>query len=170
MSAARATVSYAKLQAEGDGALHIGSTVLKIAPDARFDHLTVTAGAAVSRSQMFLTTGGERTKVGLNGAGMIGGKQHADATLLIDHALPGANTRVLYKTVVDDEANGVFQGKIIVEPRRAEDRRQDDEPGAARRPRRPSSPPSRSWRSSPTTCSAATARRPGRSTRRSCST
>jgi Fe-S cluster assembly protein SufD len=47
---------------------------------------------------------------------MIGGRQHADTTLLIDHALPGANTRVLVKNVVDDEARGVFQGKIIVEP------------------------------------------------------
>ena len=111
-----ASVSYAKLQAEGAAALHLGSTVLKVAEDSHFSHLTVTAGAAVSRSQIFLTTGGERTKVNLNGAGMLGGKQHADATLLIDHALPGANTRVLYKNVVDDEAKGVFQGKIVVEP------------------------------------------------------
>ncbi len=47
---------------------------------------------------------------------MIGGRQHADATLVIDHALPGANTRVLFKSAVDGEARGVFQGKIVVEP------------------------------------------------------
>ena len=33
-------------------------------------------------------------------------------------------SRELFKGVLDDEARGVFQGKIIVEPRRAEDRRQ----------------------------------------------
>ena len=144
--------------------------MLTLAQGAQFDHLTVTAGAAVSRSQMFLTTGGDHTRIGIHGATMIGGRQHADATLLIDHALAGANTRVLFKNVVDDEAEGVFQGKIIVEPGRAEDRRQDD---VARRcccPRRRSSPPSRNSRFSPTTCSAATARRPAGSTRRSCST
>ena len=111
-----ATVGYAKLQAEGDRTLHLGSTMLTLAPGTQFDHLTVTAGAAVSRSQMFLTTGGDHTRMGIHGAGMIGGRQHADMTLLIDHALPGANTRVLVKNVVDDEARGVFQGKIIVEP------------------------------------------------------
>jgi len=111
-----AVVGYARLQAEGDQTLHLGTTMVTLGEGARFDHLTVTAGAAVSRSQMFLTTGGERTWLGIHGAGMIGGRQHADTTLLIDHALPGANTRVLIKNVIDDEAKGVFQGKIIVEP------------------------------------------------------
>ena len=94
---ANTTVGYARLQAEGDRAVHIGTTVLALAAPAEFKHLSVTAGSAVSRSQIFLTTGGERTKVGLFAANMIGVKQHADSTLLIDHALPGANTRVLYK-------------------------------------------------------------------------
>jgi Fe-S cluster assembly protein SufD len=111
-----AVVRYARLQAEGDKSVHVGTTTLKLAPKAEFDHLTVTTGALVSRSQMFITTGGDHTRLGLQGAGMIGGKQHADVTLLIDHALPGANTRVLFKNAVDDDARGVFQGKIIVEP------------------------------------------------------
>jgi Fe-S cluster assembly protein SufD len=113
---ANTTVGYARLQAEGDRAVHIGTTILDLAAPAEFKHLSVTAGSAVSRSQIFLTTGGDKVKVGLYAANMIGGKQHADSTLLIDHALPGANTRVLYKSVVDGEASGVFQGKIIVEP------------------------------------------------------
>jgi Fe-S cluster assembly protein SufD len=116
VAAERAVVGYARLQAEGDKTHHLGSTMLTLAPGTQFDHLTVTAGAAVSRLQMFMTTGGDHARMGIHGAGMIGGRQHADTTLLIDHALPGANTRVLVKNVVDDEARGVFQGKIIVEP------------------------------------------------------
>jgi Fe-S cluster assembly protein SufD len=46
---------------------------------------------------------------------MIGQRQHADATLVIDHATGGATTRVLYKSAIDGEAEGVFQGKVIVE-------------------------------------------------------
>jgi Fe-S cluster assembly protein SufD len=111
-----ATVGWARLQAEGDATQHLGTTLLSLGAAARFDHLTVTAGGAVSRSQIFLTTGGDHTRLGIFGATMIGGRQHADTTLLIDHALPGASTRVLVKSVVDDEAQGVFQGKIIVEP------------------------------------------------------
>jgi Fe-S cluster assembly protein SufD len=112
---ANATVGYARLQSEGAGTIHVGTGVFDLGAGAALDHLTVTAGAAVSRSQVFLTTGGERTRAGLWGATMIGGRQHADATLVIDHALPGAATRVLYKSVVDGESEGVFQGKVIVE-------------------------------------------------------
>lgn len=115
-AAGGSTVGIARLQADSDRAVHIGTTVLNLAAPADFKHLSVTAGSAVSRSQVFLTTGGERSKVGLYAANMIGGKQHADSTLLIDHVLAGANTRVLYKSVVDGEGDGVFQGKIIVEP------------------------------------------------------
>jgi Fe-S cluster assembly protein SufD len=111
-----ATVGYARLQAEGDQTQHLGTTLLTLAAETGFDHLTVTAGARLSRSQMFIATGGNHTRLGISGAGMIGGRQHADTTLLIDHALPGANTRVLVKNAIDDEAEGVFQGKIIVEP------------------------------------------------------
>jgi Fe-S cluster assembly protein SufD len=111
-----ATVAWARLQAEGDATLHLGSTILSLADAARFDHLTVTAGAAVSRAQMFVITGGANTRLGIFGAGMVGGRQHADTTLLIDHALGGAYTRVLAKNAVDGEAHGVFQGKITVEP------------------------------------------------------
>ncbi|MEJ0012593.1 MAG: Fe-S cluster assembly protein SufD [Bauldia sp.] len=111
-----ATVAWTRLQAEGDWTQHLGTTLLSLAAGARFDHLTVTAGASVSRSQVFLTTGGNQTRLGIYGVTMIGGRQHADTTLLIDHALPGATTRVLVKSAVDDEAQGVFQGKIVVEP------------------------------------------------------
>ena len=111
-----ARARYARVQAEGDAALHIGTTFMSLSPRAEIDHLTVTAGAAISRQQTFLSTGGSHARAGLHGAGMMAGKQHADVTLLIDHALPGANTRVLFKSVADGEARGVFQGKIVVEP------------------------------------------------------
>ena len=47
---------------------------------------------------------------------MLKGRQHADTTLLIDHAEPGGESRELFKNVLDGEATGVFQGKIIVRP------------------------------------------------------
>ncbi len=111
-----ATVAWSRVQSEGDATQHLGSTILSLGEASRFDHLTVTAGASVSRSQMFVTTGGAGTRLGIYGVGMIGDRQHADTTLLIDHALGGAYTRVLMKNAVDGEAHGVFQGKIIVEP------------------------------------------------------
>jgi Fe-S cluster assembly protein SufD len=33
---------------------------------------------------------------------------------VLDHAVPGCNSREVFKSVLDDESRGVFQGKIIV--------------------------------------------------------
>ncbi len=35
---------------------------------------------------------------------------------MVDHAVPRCESRELYKGVLDDEAKGVFQGKVIVRP------------------------------------------------------
>jgi Fe-S cluster assembly protein SufD len=109
-----ATVGYAKVQADAPDAIHIGTCMLGLAKAAQLDHLAVAAGAAVSRSQMYLHTGGEQTRAGLWGVTMIGERQHADTTLVIHHAIGGGATRVLYKSAIDGEAEGVFQGKVIV--------------------------------------------------------
>ncbi len=36
--------------------------------------------------------------------------------MVIDHAVPGCQSRELFKLVLDDEARGIFQGKVIVRP------------------------------------------------------
>jgi Fe-S cluster assembly protein SufD len=58
--------------------------------------------------------GGADARLTLNG-GMLGlSKQHFDSTLVVDHAEPNGESRELFRTVLDGEATGVFQGKIIV--------------------------------------------------------
>ncbi|HLW92896.1 MAG TPA: SufD family Fe-S cluster assembly protein, partial [Roseiarcus sp.] len=44
------------------------------------------------------------------------GKRHADTTLTVNHAAPRGESREFYKHIVADEATGVYQGKVIVEP------------------------------------------------------
>ena len=111
-----ASLTYAKVQTEAGDAIHFGAAMLGLSPAAELRHLVLNAGAAVARSDLYLTTGGAHGRAMLAGATMAGGRQHADNTLLIEHALGNAMTRVLYKNVIDDEAEGVFQGKIIVDP------------------------------------------------------
>ena len=43
-------------------------------------------------------------------------RQHADTTLLLDHAVPNCTSREIFRAVVDDRAHSVFQGRIIVRP------------------------------------------------------
>ena len=108
-------VRHVRLNAERD-ALSLSTLTAKLGAHVSFNSLNVVSGPAVSRHQVFLAFAGEHTHARIDGAAMLKGRQHADSTLVVDHAVPCCTSRELFKTVVDDEATGVFQGKIIVQP------------------------------------------------------
>jgi len=110
-----AHVDHVKLISEGAQALHVSTLLGAIGAHARFNNFTFTTGGAVVRNQIFLRFGGEETVAGIRGATLLAGKQHADTTLVIEHASVGCQSRELFKSVLDGQSHNVFQGKIIVE-------------------------------------------------------
>ena len=66
--------------------------------------LNLALAAPVSRHQILARFVGEEAKLTLDGVGMLDGVAHADATLVVDHAVPGGESRELFKTVLDDRA------------------------------------------------------------------
>src|SRR4051812_28436905 len=111
-----AAVRHVRLNAEGRDALALSTLMARLGAHVSFDTLNVVVGAAVSRHQIYLDYAGEHSTARVNGATMLNGRQHADTTLLVDHAVPHGVSRELFKTALDDEATGVFQGKIVVRP------------------------------------------------------
>lgn len=109
-------VRHVRLGQEGSEALVLSTLTARLGAEVAFDSINVVLGGAVTRHQVYLAFAGEGTNAGIRGATMIKGRQHADTTLVVDHAVPGCNSRELFKTVVDGAATGVFQGKIIVAP------------------------------------------------------
>jgi Fe-S cluster assembly protein SufD len=100
----------------GAGALHVSTLMAAIGAHARFNEFLFTAGAAIVRNQLFVRFDGEGTIAGIRGASLLRGRQHADTTVVADHAVAGCTSREMFKSVLDEEARGVFQGKIIVRP------------------------------------------------------
>ncbi len=111
-----ATLEHGRRQVEGDQALHLATLEASVGAEAHFDSLTLTTGAAVSRSQLFVRFAGEHSNVTLRGVSMLKGRQHADTALVMEHAVPHCQSRETFKHILDGEAHGVFQGKIIVQP------------------------------------------------------
>jgi Fe-S cluster assembly protein SufD len=112
-----AHVDHVKITGEGAGALHVSTLMASIGAHARFNEFLFTTGGAVVRNQLFVRFAGEGTIAGIRGASLLKGRQHADTTLVADHAVAACTSREVFKTVLDDEGRGVFQGKIIVRPR-----------------------------------------------------
>jgi Fe-S cluster assembly protein SufD len=112
----RAHVDHVKIIGEGADALHVSTLAAAVGGKARFNSFTFTAGGAVVRNQLFLNFDGEETVANIRGATLIKGRQHADTMLIANHIARGCQSREVFKSVLDDEAHGVFQGRIIVKP------------------------------------------------------
>jgi Fe-S cluster assembly protein SufD len=107
---------HVKLGREGDLALHIASFIAEIGARAHLNDFSFIAGGAVTRNQIALRLNGGETHAAIRGASLLKERQHADNTLVVDHAVGHCESRELFKAVLDGDSRSVFQGKIIVQP------------------------------------------------------
>ena len=112
-----ARLDHVRLVEDSHDAFNISSAVVTLGTRAHFNTFGMTSGAAVSRYQANIVVAGEHSRVETNGVNLLNGRQHADTTLLLDHAVPNCASREIFRAVVDDHAHSVFQGRIIVKPK-----------------------------------------------------
>ncbi|MGE0564199.1 MAG: Fe-S cluster assembly protein SufD [Pseudolabrys sp.] len=111
-----AEIDYLRLTTGAAEGHSVTTMLASLGANARFDTFNFTNGGAVVRNQMFVRLDGEGTKAGLRGVNLLRGRQHADTTLVVDHAKGHCESRELFKTALYGESRGVFQGKIVVRP------------------------------------------------------
>ena len=109
-----AHADHIKVTGGANSTVHVSSLMAAIGAHARVNDFSYTTGGSVVRNQIFVRFDGEGTLANIRGASLLKGSQHADATLVADHAAGGCQSREVFKTVLDDKSRGVFQGKIIV--------------------------------------------------------
>jgi Fe-S cluster assembly protein SufD len=98
------------------GGVRLESVMVRIGARAKFDSFALVAGIGLVRRQMFVRFEGAESETSLSGVSLLGGREHADTTLLVEHVAPGCMSRETFKYILDEEATGVFQGKIHVAP------------------------------------------------------
>lgn len=111
-----ARLTHMRLDANGSAALSLSTLAVTLGREASLRTLNVADGAAAARHQVFVEYQGEHASADIRGATMLDGTRHADNTLHIDHAVAHGASRETFRTVIDGEATGVFQGKIVVRP------------------------------------------------------
>ena len=111
-----ARLDHVRLVEDGRDAFNISSAVVSLGANTHYNIFGMTSGANVSRYQPVIAFAGEGSRVEANGVNLLNGRQHADTTLLLDHAVPNCASREVFRSVVDDRGHSVFQGRIIVRP------------------------------------------------------
>jgi Fe-S cluster assembly protein SufD len=112
-----ARLDHVRLVEDSREAFNISSAVVTLGARAHFNTFGMTTGSLVSRYQAIIAVAGEGSRVETNGVNLLNGRQHADTTLFLDHAVPNCTSREIFRAVVDDRGHSVFQGRIIVRPK-----------------------------------------------------
>ncbi|WP_291861265.1 Fe-S cluster assembly protein SufD [Bradyrhizobium sp.] len=112
-----ARLDHVRLIEDSREAFNISSAVVTLGANAHFNTFGMNTGSLVSRYQAVIAVAGEGSRVETNGVNLLNGRQHADTTLFLDHAVPNCSSREIFRAVVDDRGHSVFQGRIIVRPK-----------------------------------------------------
>ena len=104
-----------KVELEAANAIHLSHVHTTLGKNSVFNDFTLTSGAKTNRQNGTVEFKGQGSEAKVSGAFMLGGRQHADTRLVIDHQVPHCTSRELFKCVMDDNARGIFQGKVIVQ-------------------------------------------------------
>ena len=110
----KAIVRHCKVQDESKEAIHVALLDAALGRDAMFDSFCFTLGGRISRNELRVSLAAPGAHCRLNGAYLVGGRQHCDHTTAVDHAAPETHSNQLYKGVLDGRARAVFQGKVVV--------------------------------------------------------
>jgi Fe-S cluster assembly protein SufD len=112
--AARAELNHITVQDHGGEAIHTGATTVQLAEKSRYASFNLTVGGRLARQDIYLAMTGADASCAIDGAYLLRGSQEATMATLIDHQAPSCKTREVFKGVVEEQAHGVFQGKIQV--------------------------------------------------------
>ncbi len=109
-----ARVHHERLQEEGKGAHHLSA--LHVRQDARsaYHMVSVSLGAAWSRTALTLTFSGEEASAELDGLYLAGDGQLSDMRVDVRHKVPKCTSRETFKGILDGRGRAVFDGRIEV--------------------------------------------------------
>lgn len=107
-------IDYVKVALDQN--LHVTTLMASVGANAKFNTFAFTLGGVTVRNQNFVRFDGEGTVAAIRGATLLKGKEHVDTALFIDHAAGACESREQFRSVLDGESRGIFQGKIIVRP------------------------------------------------------
>jgi Fe-S cluster assembly protein SufD len=111
-----AVIDHHKFEYESLDAFHIGTVQVHQERSSSVTSRTFALGGALVRNEINVALSGEGASLSMEGLFVLNGKQHVDNHTVIDHVAPHCDSVELFKGILDDNARGIFDGRIIVEP------------------------------------------------------
>jgi Fe-S cluster assembly protein SufD len=110
-----AVYEHYKLENTNDSMTNIGSLFIEQQAESNVLVNDITLHNGLTRNNVRINLNGEHAETVLCGMAIGDKKEHIDNFTYINHAKSNCNSRELYKYVLNDEATGVFAGRILVD-------------------------------------------------------
>jgi len=111
---ANARLHHVRMQGDSVDAVNTNMVHIAMDRDSYYDGFTLNMGGKMTRHEMHAVLTGANIECHFNGVNMLNGKQHGDTTILIEHQAPHCQSNQFYRSLLDDQSRGVFQGKVHV--------------------------------------------------------
>ncbi|GAC86946.1 iron-sulfur (Fe-S) assembly protein SufD [Gluconobacter thailandicus F149-1 = NBRC 100600] len=110
-----ARLTHVKLQQDSQTAGHLAIIAASVDAGGNYDSFTLNHGGELARHEVVSTLNAPHAQVHVNGIQIVDGNRLNDLTSMIHHAAPDCGSRQTVKTVLSENGQGVFQGKILVD-------------------------------------------------------
>ncbi len=111
-----ANLSYYEMEMTHDGTTRVSNTFLSLGPDANLLMSNIGLENGLTRNNVFLQFDAPGAKVDLSGISLLSRRQQTDNHILVNHKSGGCQSNQIFKYVLDGNAQGVFEGKVLVQP------------------------------------------------------
>ncbi|MDR1886589.1 MAG: Fe-S cluster assembly protein SufD [Prevotellaceae bacterium] len=111
-----AQVNIVSIHDRGASSKHISSDCVRQYGGSSLTHSNIVLGGGLVRRNTEAHLAGTHCFCNLYGLVIAGDRQHVDNYTFIDHAVPECQSNELYKSILNDRAVNVFNGRILVRP------------------------------------------------------
>lgn len=111
---ANAVLRHIRIQEDGAEGVHTNMAHITLGRDAVYDGFALNLGGKLTRHEIHAVLQGANSECHFNGLNLLKDAQHGDTTILIEHTAPHCRSNQFYRSLLDDQARGVFQGKVHV--------------------------------------------------------
>ena len=109
------SLEYCKLQVDNVNSYYIGNTYVSMSSNSYFEHVNICMEGSIVRNNLNITIDGTGCRANAKGLYIPKKGVHIDNFISINHNEPDSNSYQLYKGIILEKGEGVFNGGIKVD-------------------------------------------------------
>lgn len=110
-----ATLAHYKIQDSAQGSKHVAFHRAHVAENGMYNHTFICVNTPLTRNEVFVDLNGTHANADIKGIYITDTSQTVDNTVFVRHLAEDCDSSQLFKGILNDTSQGIFQGKIYVD-------------------------------------------------------